>query len=265
MLNLPIRFTSTYYILAGLIGILVLIGWLGINVSAAQRSATWLQVLALMSVFVVLVGRGITGHWRGILIDRRNKMSLSRLQLLAWTLLILSAILIGALSNVSAGSAAPLEIEIPSQLFTLMGISVAGAVGSMAVLSSAEQKKVDRSIRDNVADRLHKNESVKVDPDNDSIVVRNIGPSDARWGDLLKGDEVGTAESVDMGKLHMFFFTFILIVGYGAAVSVEFGTGALITKIPAVQDGMNVLLGISHTGYLAAKAITQTPTVSGSN
>ncbi|MEM9619763.1 MAG: RHS repeat-associated core domain-containing protein [Pseudomonadota bacterium] len=55
-------------------------------------------------------------------------------------------------------------------------------------------------------------------------------------------------------------FTFVLLVSYGAAIGVEFNADTPITALPAVQDGMNVLLGISHSGYLATKAIRQTPT-----
>ena len=43
--------------------------------------------------------------------------------------------------------------------------------------------------------------------------MRNRSSKDARWGDLLKGDESGNASAVDLGKLQMFFFTFILVVG----------------------------------------------------
>lgn len=78
--------------------------------------------------------------------------------------------------------------------------------------------------------------------------------SKARWGDLLKGDEVERTRTVDLGKLQMFFLRFILIIGYGAAVAAMLdGTGA-IERLPAIDDGMNVLLGISHRGFLATKA-----------
>lgn len=72
---------------------------------------------------------------------------------------------------------------------------------------------------------------------------------------MLKGDESGNASSVDLGKLQMFFFTFILVCGYGAAMYTMFHRGELVTALPPVQEGMNVLLGISQTGYLAGKAV----------
>ena len=103
-------------------------------------------------------------------------------------------------------------------------------------------------------------DAVKVDTKNKSVILKNMSLEDARWGDLLKGDEVGNAEHVDMGKLQMFFFTFILAVGYGAAIAAIFNSTGPITGLPPVDDGMNVLLGISQTGYLASKAIVPTAT-----
>jgi len=42
----------------------------------------WLFNVASMLVFAVIVGDAITKRWTGVLIDDRNRMSLSRFQLL---------------------------------------------------------------------------------------------------------------------------------------------------------------------------------------
>ena len=112
--------------------------------------------------------------------------------------------------------------------------------------------------RDEVAGRLAKADAVNVDTVNESVILMNMSHDDARWGDLLKGDEVSNAEHVDLGKLQMFLFTFILAVGYGAAIAAIFNGASPITGLPPVDEGMNVLLGISQTGNLASKAITPT-------
>lgn len=252
----PYRSVSNYFPVAGLAAILITIAWLGWNIDPSGRTATWIKILILMTAFAIIVGRGVTGYWRGILIDSRNRMSLSRLQLLVWTLLVLSAIIAAVLSNVSMGWEAPLEITIPSELWTLMGISTAAAIGAPAVLGSKASKSAQNDERNKAAVRLAKTSSVQMDTDNESIVIKNLQPEDARWGDLLTGDETGNAASVDLGKLQMFFFTFILAVGYGAAIAAIFNADGPVVELPAVQEGMNVLLGISQTGYLASKAIT---------
>ena len=54
----------------------------------------WLATMALLVALTAVVGRGITGLWRGALVDDRNRLSLSRLQVLVWT------VLVGAMDNV---------------------------------------------------------------------------------------------------------------------------------------------------------------------
>lgn len=112
----PYRSPASYGFFLAHVAILAVIGWVGWNAGADRtftRPQAWLLILVLMAAFALLAGRGITGYWRGILIDQRNKMSLSRLQLLVWTLVILSAIVTIVLTNVALGSEVPLALEIP--------------------------------------------------------------------------------------------------------------------------------------------------------
>jgi len=81
------------------------------------RVWAWLATLGLLALFAAIAGQGITGDWRGVLIDGRNKMSLSRLQTALWTLVILSAFLTAALVNIRSGQADPLSIAIPTGIF----------------------------------------------------------------------------------------------------------------------------------------------------
>ena len=242
--------------LLGSVAILVLIAWIGLRRSPEQPAGNWIWILILMTTFAVLNGHGITGALWGVLIDSRNKMSLSRLQMLAWTLVVLSGLVTAILWNVRrTDSTSPLDITIPSQLWVLLGISTASAVGAPAILGSKQDKEADPTESEKTSKKLQ--QQVNVTPEQDSsVVVRNEDIKDARFSDLLKGDEVGDAYSLDLGKLQMFFFTFVLVSGYGAAIYAMFEQGGQITSLPSVQEGVNVLLGISHTGYLASKAAT---------
>jgi hypothetical protein len=219
-----------------------------------NRSTTWFVILLLMSAFAVLVGHGITGYWRGILIDTRRKMSLSRFQLLAWTLLILSALFTAILSRVGLTSD-PMNVSIPSELWVLLGISMASAVASPVILNTKREKKPDpaelaRNLRSVKRSEQKKDEDINAT----SMILENTQFEAARWSELLKGDESGNAASVDIGKLQMLFFTFILILSYGATIASLFSGNALVNQLPAVGSGMSTLLGISHAGYLAGKA-----------
>ena len=59
----------------------------------------WMIVLGLMFAFLLVLGLA-TGDIRGVLIDDRNQMSLSRFQLVSWTLIIISAYFTLSLSRV---------------------------------------------------------------------------------------------------------------------------------------------------------------------
>jgi hypothetical protein len=139
-----------------------------------------------------------------------------------------------------------------------MGISVASAVAGPAVLASKGSMKAadDEEVKAQQDERTKQGEAVpRKTP---GILLENTTPLDARWSDLLKGDEKGNAAVVDVGKLQMFFFTFVLATGYAAVLATTLGTSAWISSLPEVAASTNVLLGISHTGYLATKATTTT-------
>lgn len=132
---------ATYYFFALLILILVAMTWIGLSLTEENRSVAWLAILVLMAAAIIVVGRAVTGFWRGVLIDARNKLCLSRPQILAWTVLVLSALLAAALSNVRQRSPSPLEIVVPSQLWIVMGISMASLVSAPAILGTKRDKE----------------------------------------------------------------------------------------------------------------------------
>jgi hypothetical protein len=70
------------------------------------RLAAWLVVLLLFTLFTTVVGKGITGLWRGVFIDPRNQISLSRMQTALWTVLVLSSWITAVLSNYAVGKVA---------------------------------------------------------------------------------------------------------------------------------------------------------------
>lgn len=90
-----------------------------------------------------------------------------------------------------------------------------------------------------------------------SLVV-NQSPDDAGWADLFRGEDVGNAGHLDLGKIQMFYFTLIIVFAYGAAIAEMFESSRFgITKFPLLSSGTVALLGISHAGYLANKAVTR--------
>lgn len=83
---------------------------------------TWIANMFLFLVFVLIAGHGITGMLRGLLIDSQNTMSLSRLQMILWTILILAGYLAAVITNIHRGQPDALGVIIHPELWALMGI-----------------------------------------------------------------------------------------------------------------------------------------------
>ena len=65
----------------------------GIFIKDLSVVRAWLLIMLAMIVFTAIAGQGIVGLWRGLVIDELNMISLSRVQLLMWTILVLSALM----------------------------------------------------------------------------------------------------------------------------------------------------------------------------
>src|SRR4051812_16152460 len=112
-------------------GLLLLITLLAVALLVPEGSMllAWFATMALLVALTALIGRGVTGHW-GALIDERNRLSLSRVQVLVWTVLVLSGFLIAASVNVRARKPNPLAIDIPTELWLPMGIGTTTLVAA---------------------------------------------------------------------------------------------------------------------------------------
>ncbi len=146
--------------------------WLGTIVKnpGGGLALTWLVVAIFMLSIIGIIGESLNKGLLGILIDNRNMMSLSRLQIVLWTVLILSAFVTVALARVSdsrfnphgyvcelaetaqgetgkeSECADPLGIQLPPLLWTLMGISVASSVAS-PLLKTAKARRTEEDDR----------------------------------------------------------------------------------------------------------------------
>ena len=193
-----------------------------------DRLTAWVAYLLLMLLFIAVAGQGITHRWDGLLIDRYNRMSLARLQLTLWTVLILATLLAIALASTLAGTANPLAIAIPEQIWVVMGISTTSLVSAPIL----QARKADAK-----------------------LIAYKAGFEEASWQDLFRGDETGNFPYLDLAKIQMFFFTVVLVVVYGVGIAHLLAGSAAVTALPEMDSSMIALLGISHAGYLANKAV----------
>jgi hypothetical protein len=207
--------------------LLIAAALVGLLLPSSLRLLIWIVIIVLLLTLALTIGHGTTNQWIGLLIDERNKISLSRFQMLLWTIIILSAFLCIAMLNVHTNPLSALAINVPVELWALMGISTTSLVGSPVAMS------VKR-------DQLTSNDS----------------RASARWSDMFMGEEYANQGRLDVGKVQMFYFTIILAVAYVGALAVLFINSSItLNSFPSLNEGLVTLLGISHAGYLINKTV----------
>lgn len=221
----------------------------------------WIAMMILFLIFIVVVGHGITGLWAGALIDDRNKMSLSRLQMILWSILVLAALITAALSNIMFDpTGTPLAIAIPGELLLAMGISTTSLIGSPLILNSKRATPNQAEFNQTLS-ILTSRDDPGAKYGNEGLIVTKAAPKDAQLDDLFRGEETGNAAQIDLSKIQMFYVTLILLVAYGAAIGAAFAdVKGLITALPAIDASFIALLGISHAGYLTSKVAPHSKT-----
>jgi hypothetical protein len=229
---------------------------LGQAVSALQL---WYGYLLLMLLVLLLLGKTITGSWRGVLIDERNVISLSRFQLLAWTWLILPSYAVAVLWNMQlSGAQAINTIALDPTLWLLMGISTTSLAASPLILNGKKAQTPQTIEMERTFAQLQ--QQGEQTSSHQGLVVTNQSHRQAKWSDMLTGEETGNAAHLDLSRVQMFFFTLISLLIYAATLNNMFArlTSApltMLTELPQLSEGLLALIGISHSGYLAVKAL----------
>jgi hypothetical protein len=219
-------------------------------------------LVAFALAFTMLLGWALSGLWSGALIDpTKGRMSLSRLQMIGWTVIVIPAFLSATLVNLSQkaenkqtnkGKRAaqqvviqdPLDIKIPGELLAAMGLSFGSAFVSRLVLV----KKADENSKFN-ADQVA--DPTVATPANAVFVAEK-----PEWRDLFRGDTVESRNLLDLGKVQLFYITAAILFGYAAVVATSLVSAGAngISTLPVLSETLIGLLAISHAGYLTTKA-----------
>lgn len=200
----------------------------------------WLSALTGILIFLCWLGLSSTGRSFGILIDSREKFSLSRFQLIIWTWLVSASLLA---MGVYKGA---MSLDIPSELWVLMGVSVGSSAGAAVVKSLKEKKEPDQarvSFRSLRANRRGLNHV-------------NLSGDEAKFIDLVSGEEILDYRQIDVSKVQLFVFTVVAWLIYAVSI---WKSGADNSGLPDVSEGMVALMGVSHSGYLFSKSAPKTP------
>ena len=218
---------------------------------------TWLVMIAILALFTLGIGRALTGTWKSLLIDERNKQSLSRLQLVLWTLLVVSGIVAATAWNIHNGVDDPLGLGVPSELWVLLGISTTALIGSNLIKTQQGTVDLDPGTAQEILDKVEG--STEGTETATQKRIENVSIVQARWTDMFKGETEETFHTLDVGKIQMFFFTVVLVLAYAAAFA---RTAFVVTsytlpgkfQFPAFDGSLVALLGISSVAYLLNKA-----------
>ncbi len=247
----PVRFRSLEVIAVCVIFLTVSI----ISPLLLQTRLAWLLVGVCMIAFLLFLGRWISGRPLGVLINERNLISLSRFQMVSWTVVLLSAFFVIAMARLHGSSASALNIMMDWRLWTLMGISATSLVGTPLILSSKTSDPPEAKTIDKAANAL-KEPAAEIQANSQGTLYANTKIGDASLEDMFQGDEVGNTAYVDLSKVQMFYFTIIAVIAYASALySVMPGLVAPEKAImPVPSDAFVALLGISHAAYLTSKA-----------
>lgn len=218
---------------------------------------------------LVLIGLGleVCGVWLGVLASGRNAYSLSRLQMTLWTWLILSALTAAAVCRswgLGGGDAtSALGIQINGDLFAALGVSFFTGAATPALLALKSQSATAPEYQAVVSSRMGQAMTVR-----GQVVYRppQMSPS---LGDIVRGDDVGSAGIIDLSKVQQLIITLVLVGVYAAALYGFFAHGVLgvvtkdnprgLTILPAFSDDLVKLLVLSHAGYLGYKAAPKPP------
>lgn len=228
------------------------------------RLYAWACCLLGMLALFVLAGLKIRGRVLGVLIDERNRYSLSRLQMTLWTLLVLATLYTVYVANIVRGNATQaLMVNLDFNLIALMGFSLASFVSAPMALNRKAEQPTNQQSLDNTGQQLLQTQNLDALPTAKGQVLVKSDPKDARLADLIRGEDVNNGTIVDLPRLQMLLITLVVVFVYGAAVARTLVSGGwLLLELPKLHETLLLLVLISHGGYVAGKLIPNNPTPS---
>ncbi len=260
----------------------------GLAYTGYSKIICWIWLIFMILVFIGCLGKCTLGRWAGIFINERNLMSLSRMQIVAWTVLIVSALLVMVLYRLAVTVTDPFDITIPQEIWAVLGLSATAAVGAPMIntiksvkepLKAPDSPEKEGTVSYKEADPapqgktnnyppavkraavLLREEPADIEANRKGILYANKSPADARFTDIFEGDELENVMYNDISKVQMFWFSVVAIGGYAILILSMFlnaTTADQLIGFPAFSAGFTVILGVSHATYLGGKSYTQT-------
>jgi hypothetical protein len=225
---------------------------------------SWVVVALCMTAFLVVLGVLISKRPLGMLVNDRNLMSLSRFQMIVWTVILLSAYFVIVMARIAGKVPDALAVKMDWQLWALMGISSTSLVGSPLINSMKKEKTVAASETTKAAEALVKAQNTpdSLDAQKADVTAVETKITATRQGTLYSNPTIADASFADMFEVQMFFFTIIAAIAYIAALFPLLTTlksdPASVIAFPPLHESLIALLGISHTSFLVSKGVSHT-------
>jgi hypothetical protein len=216
-----------------------------------SANAVHLELIVAIGILLALcitAGKFVKGRSDGILIDERNRISLSRMQWVMWFMLVIAAYFVASMFNIANGNDFP---TIDSNLLILLGLSSGTAVVSNVVTKA---KQTPTANEPDVP-------AIPNQPGSSGTMSVKAAPVEASWADLYKGEEVSNDTVVDTSRLQKLVLTVLLGVAFFFLVwkQIDKDIGSLKVALPALDEKLLWLLGISQAAYIAAKSTPKPP------
>lgn len=230
-----------------------------------------LSQVAILTL-VLAAGFSIKGRPLGAFINTRNRMSLSSIQQILWLILLFGGITILGIFNIAlladfARMASQYKIPVDSldMLVFFPGADPAlwAALGLTAVVSPYISKRINSPASGNF-------DSLEARQDKSDTTGQSVSSQEANWTDIFTDEKQENSNTVDISRLQHLVITGLLLGGYFillaeyvsniniASIFFALVSGhAVFTEMPPVDGTFIGLMAISHTGYLAFKALPQ--------
>jgi hypothetical protein len=236
--------------------------WKSLSPGATDFSFLLPLLITMSSILllVLAVGLALKGLWFGVLIDDRNRLSLSRTQQVAWSILLLGGL--GALGwfNAIQGGIQPSEIfpTMDPALWAALGINLAVTPFLSAGILASKDSLVTSP--GSVSQGATTTNSVVTA----AALDRNENPHEAGWIDLVTGETAGMDNTIDVSRLQHLIISGVLLTTYFIALvklvdkiriaDVAPGHPTFFTSMPPASITFLGLLAFSHASYLIFKA-----------
>ena len=247
-------------------------GWL----KPAHAPISWLIIFVIMAVMLGGIGYSASGKknlFFAFIDPLRGKYSLGQLQLVLWTLLIISVWLTVVAVRTVLRVPDSIAVDIPGEVLALLGISATSLLTGTAIKNHKDHQRGDKP------PTLDRSGLPQISRDSQGKRELRDPSESPKWTDIFMGDQEGDRHYIDIGKFQMFWFTVAAIIAYFMQVLGDMETainaGALTDNIieacqggaatemvkcyfanfnlPVPTAGLISILGLSHVAYLVNK------------